>query len=316
MAKATLVVMAAGIGSRYGGLKQIDPIGPNGEIVIDYAVYDAIKAGFDKVVFIIRNDIKEAFKEKVGRAIEKQVETAYVYQELDKIPAGFSVPEGRTKPWGTAHAILCCQDAVDGVFAVINADDFYGRSAYQVLSDYLKQAQDKDGIYDYSVVGYILNKTLSDHGHVARGVCNVNDQGLLTGITERIKIQRLEHGRVAYSEDDQNWLDISETSIVSMNMWGFTPSLFKEIEGRLTAFLKEKINVPKSEYLLPDVVGELIKENKAKVKVLPTEEKWFGVTYKEDLAKVQESIQALIEAGLYPAKLWQENSSPTKGGSS
>jgi len=303
MAKTTLVVMAAGIGSRYGGLKQIDPIGPNGEIIIDYAIYDAVKSGFDKVVFIIRKDIEESFKEKVGRIVEDQVETVYVYQELSKLPEGFSVPEGRTKPWGTAHAVLCAKDVVDGPFAVINADDFYGRSAYKTLCDYLKTARDKDGLYDYCVVGYILNNTLSDHGHVARGVCEVNQDNLLTGIKEILKIKR-SGDKVVYAEDDQRWIDIAENSIVSMNMWGFTPGLFSEIEARFTGFLQEKINIPKSEYLLPNVVGELIKENKADVKVLPTEEKWFGVTYKEDLGVVQDSIRALINKGLYPEKLW------------
>jgi len=295
MSKPTLVVMAAGIGSRYGGLKQLDPIGPNGELIIDYSVYDAVKAGFDKVVFIIRKDIEAPFREKVGRSIEKHVETMYVYQEIDS---------ARSKPWGTGHAIFCCRDLITSTFAVINADDFYGASSYKILREYLKDAKDKNGVYNYCVMGYILNNTLSEHGHVARGVCSVTEDGYLSEITERIKIQKFgEH--VRYTEEGSNWVEIANDSIVSMNMWGFTPGLFSELEARFYEFLNKNLNQPKAEYLLPTVIGELIKEDKARVKVLPTEEKWFGVTYREDILKVKEAIRALIDKGIYPEKLWR-----------
>ena len=305
MSNPTLVVMAAGIGSRYGGLKQLDPIGPNGEIIIDYSIYDAIKAGFKKVVFIIRKDIEAPFREKVGRSIEERVDTVYVYQELHNVPPGFKILENRTKPWGTAHAILCCKDVIDSPFAVINADDFYGVSSYKILCEYLKNAKDKNGVYNYCVVGYILNNTLSEHGHVARGVCSVNEDGYLSEITERIKIQKF-GGDVRYTEDGSNWVEIANDSIVSMNMWGFTPGLFFELETRFYEFLNKNLNQPKAEYLLPTVIGELIKEDKAEVKVLPTEEKWFGVTYREDILKVREAIIRLIDTGIYPEKLWDK----------
>ena len=304
MSNPSLVVMAAGIGSRYGGLKQLDPIGPNGELIIDYSVYDAVKAGFDKVVFIIRKEIEDAFRRRIGCSIEKHIETLYVYQELHNVPPGFIIPENRIKPWGTAHAVICCKDAITSPFAVINADDFYGASSYKILREYLKDAKDKNGVYNYCVAGYILNNTLSKHGHVARGVCSVTEDGYLSEITERIKIQKFgEH--VRYTEDGSNWVEIASDSIVSMNMWGFTPGLFLELDARFYEFLNKNLNQPKAEYLLPTVIGELIKEDKAGVKVLPTEEKWFGVTYREDILKVRGAISALIDRGIYPEKLWR-----------
>lgn len=296
--------MAAGIGSRYGGLKQIDPIGPNGETIIDYCIYDAIKVGFDKVVFIIRKEIEEAFREKIGRSIEKQLETHYVYQEINKIPPGFKLPENRSRPWGTAHAVLCCRDIVTSPFAVITADDFYGPSSYEILCKYLKGAKDTKAFYNYCMVGYMLENALSEHGHVARGICNVSRDSFLTGVIERTKIKS-SNGRIIYTEDEKNWVEISRDSIASMNMWGFTPSLFSELDSRFHEFLNKNIDSPKAEYFLPTVIDELIKEDKARVMVLPTKEKWFGVTYREDILKVKEAISDLIARGIYPEKLWK-----------
>jgi UTP-glucose-1-phosphate uridylyltransferase len=305
MIKPTLVVMAAGLGSRYGGLKQIDPVGPNGEIIIDYSIYDAIKAGFGKVVFIIKEDIKDIFYETVGKRIEKQIETAYVFQDANDIPSGFKVPEGRKKPWGTGHAVLSCQNVVNSPFAVINADDFYGPSSFEVLSKYLKTIRDSDDLYQYCMVGFVLENTLTEHGHVARGVCSVDSESNLKEIHERTKIQKFENG-TKYTEDDQNWVTIPEGSTVSMNTWGFTPSIFNELGKRFPKFLEtSKDNLLKAEYFLPEVVGGLITENKAKVKVLPSTERWYGVTYQEDKPIVKQAIINLINQGIYPENLWE-----------
>ncbi len=301
----TLIVMAAGIGSRYGGLKQVDPIGPNGEIVIDYAVFDALRAGFGKVVFLIRKDIEEVFRERVGSTIEKQVETVYVFQELSNLPPGFSVPPERKKPWGTGHAVLSCKDAVHEPFAVINADDFYGPGAFRALADYLRQARDpQGGPYDYSMAGYELENTLSEHGTVSRGVCEVTPDGYLAQVRERTKIQRF-GDEVKYTENGEDWVVIPAHSTVSMNMWGFTPSFFKELDEIFPRFLKANIGtMPKVEFYLPYVVNQLLDEKKARVKVLPVQEKWFGVTYPEDRASVQEAIRGLVRQGIYPESLW------------
>lgn len=300
-----LIVMAAGMGSRYGGLKQVDPIGPNGEIVIDYAIYDALRAGFGKVVFLIRKEIEDIFREKVGHTIEKHVETVYAYQDLSNVPAGFSVPAERKKPWGTGHAVLSCKGTVDTPFAVINADDFYGPGAFHILANYLKQACDpQNGPYDYSMVGYVLSNTLSEHGTVARGVCAVTPQGFLEGVTERTKIQPMD-GEVKYTENGMDWIPIPASSTVSMNMFGFTPSFFHELEARFPAFLtKNADNLLKAEFFLPEVVNQLLQEGKAKVRVLPTDEKWFGVTYPDDRPFVQAAIRSLIQRGVYPENLW------------
>jgi len=306
MPKPTLVVMAAGIGSRYGGLKQIDPVGPRGEIIIDYSLYDALLAGFGKVVFILRREIEAAFREGVGRRIESRCKTEYVIQGLDDLPAGFSVPAGREKPWGTAHAVLCCRNAVDGSFAVINADDFYGRSSFSTLADHLRVARDTAVAYDYSMVGYVLENTLTQHGHVTRGVCSVDDDGYLEEIHERHKVKRLSD-RVCYSEDDRTWIEIPEGKPVSMNMWGFTPSLFAELEARFPVFLREAGDDPKAEFLLPEVVSDLLAEGRARVRVLPTRERWFGVTYPQDKAWVKAGIRELVDRGVYPNPLWEEN---------
>jgi NDP-sugar pyrophosphorylase family protein len=303
--KPALIIMAAGIGSRYGGLKQVDPIGPNGEIVIDYAIYDALRAGFGKVVFLIRKDIEEVFRERIGRKIEQHAETIYAFQELSNVPAGFTLPEERKKPWGTGHAVLSCKGLVDEPFAVINADDFYGPGAFQALADRLCQSHDQPGQpYDYCMVGYTLSNTLSEHGTVARGVCTVTADGLLVGVQERTKIQRLD-GQVKYTEDSLNWIPIPADSIVSMNMFGFTPSFFDELQARFPRFLEKNAhNLLKAEFFLPDVVNQLLQEGKAQVKVLPTDEKWFGVTYPEDRPFVQAAIRELIQRGVYPENLW------------
>ncbi len=305
MSKPALIIMAAGIGSRYGGLKQVDPIGPNSEIVIDYSIFDALRAGFGKVVFLIRKDIEDVFREKIGRKIEQHVETVYAFQSLDNVPAGFHVPEDRKKPWGTAHAVLSCQGLVDRPFAVINADDFYGPGAFRVLGDYLCRAHDQPGKpYDYCMVGYILSNTLSEHGTVARGVCTVTPTGYLAGVQERTKIQQMD-GQVKYTEDGINWIPIPADSIVSMNMFGFTPSIFSELQAQFPHFLERSShNLLKAEFFLPDVVNQLIQQGKAQVKVLPTGEKWFGVTYPEDRPFVQSAIRDLIQRGVYPENLW------------
>lgn len=304
MSQPILVIMAAGIGSRYGGLKQIDPIGPNGEIIIDYSVYDAIKAGFRRLVFIVRQDIREEFSERIGEKLENECDIACVIQRLDDLPRGFEVPPDRSKPWGTAHAVFACRDVIDAPFAVINADDFYGRTSYQMLYNYLLNARDRENQYDYCMVSYHLGSTLTSHGHVARGICSVSDDGYLTEIHERKRIQLFD-SKVAYTEDGEHWVTISPDTPVSMNMWGFTPSLIGELEPRFARFLGQMSDPTKSEYLLPDVVSELIAQKRARVNVLPTTEEWFGVTYQQDRRMVQEKIRRLIENGLYPRDLWK-----------
>lgn len=305
-----LIIMAAGIGSRYGGLKQVDPVGPSGEIVIDYSIYDALRAGFGKIVFLIRKEIEDIFHEKVGRKIEQRAETAYILQDLHNLPPGFSVPEGRSKPWGTAHAVLCCANAVNGPFAVINADDFYGPGAFQVLAAYLRQACDPPGApvsgpYDYSMVGYVLRNALSEHGSVARGVCTVTPDGYLASVHERTRIEKFGE-TVRYTENGVDWVDIPAGSTVSMNTWGFTPSIFTELQVRFPAFLKRNAaNLLKAEFFLSDLVNELLVEKRARVTVLPTSEKWFGVTYPQDRPIVQQAIQERIQQGIYPEKLWE-----------
>ncbi len=304
MASLTLVVMAAGIGSRYGGLKQIDPVGPNGEIVIDYSIYDALLAGFDKIVFIIRREIEQVFRKRVGRTVEGRVETAYVFQALTPLPEGFQIPPGRTKPWGTAHAILCAKDEVRTPFAAVNADDYYGRTAFQSMAAHMRKAADTPAFYDYAMVGYILEKTLSEHGHVARGICTADPEGHLIDVCERRKVKRFENG-IRYTENGRDWIEISAESVVSMNIWGFTRSIFTELEARFPVFLKEnKPSIIKAEFLIPEVVGSLVREKKARIKVLPNSERWYGVTYPEDRPCVQAAIRELVARGLYPENLW------------
>ena len=307
MTDPTLVVMAAGVGSRYGGLKQIDPVGLNGEIIIDYSIYDALKAGFDRVVFIIRRDIEAAFREKIGRAVEKRVDTVYVFQELGNVPEGFVVPADRKKPWGTGHAVLSCKEVVRTPFAVINSDDFYGATAFQVMASYLRQAQDRAGVYDYCMVGYTLSNTLSEHGHVARGICEVTPDRFLVDVRERTRIQRFEDG-IKYTEDGANWVTLSPDSTVSLNTWGFTLSAFSELDARFPLFLRKNVaNLTKAEYFLPQVVGDLVREGQARVRVLPTDEKWYGVTYQEDRPRVQAAIREMIQRSVYPERLWDSD---------
>ena len=303
MGELTLVVMAAGIGSRYGGLKQVDPIGPNGEIIIHYSVYDALKAGFSRVVFVIRRDIETAFRETIGSEIERRADVAYVYQELTDLPSGFSLPAGRVKPWGTAHAVLCCKDVVTTSFAAINADDFYGAGAYRVLAGHLAKAQDRTGQRDYCMVGYVLSNTLSEHGHVARGVCQVTHNGHLKSIRELTHIEMFSDG-IKYCDQPDQWAPLAADSPVSMNFWGFTLSLFDELEEHFPRFLAQNMENLKSEFLLPTFVGDLIREKRARVKVLPTDERWFGVTYQADRPRVQAAVRDLIARGRYPQNLW------------
>jgi len=303
MASLTLVVMAAGIGSRYGGLKQIDPVGPSGEVVLDYSVYDALRSGFDKVVFIIRKDIEAAFRERIGRRIEGAVDTAYVLQSLDQVPAGFVVPEGRTKPWGTAQAILACGEAVATPFLAINADDYYGRTAFEAMAGFLAGPA-PEGRPEYAMVGYRLENTLSEHGTVARGVCEATPDGYLAGIRELLKIKRFEDG-IKHTEDGVDWRPLDPGSWTSMNFWGFTPALFGELERRFPEFLRTSAaTILKAEFLIPEVVGALLREGLARVRILPTRERWFGVTYPQDRALFRSAILGLVEAGAYPRDLW------------
>jgi hypothetical protein len=306
MSDPTLVILAGGIGSRYGGLKQADPIGPNGELIIHYSVYDALKAGFGHVAFLIRRDIEDAFRDRIGNEVERHTDVTYVFQDLENIPAGFTIPSDRAKPWGTGHALLCCKNAVHGNFAAINADDFYGETAFAALAGHLRNAADTPDGYDYSMVGYVLSNTLSEYGHVARGVCQVDMNGYLTGIRERLRIESLPEG-IRDRMEDGSLVPFAEDSTVSMNMWGFTPSYFEELEARFPRFLARSVpaNPLKAEFLLPDIVGDLVQEGKARVKVLPTNEKWFGVTYQADRPRVQAAVRELIAKGRYPAHLWE-----------
>lgn len=305
--KPVLVIMAAGMGSRYGGLKQIDPVDEQGHIIIDFSIFDAVKAGFEKVVFIIKKEDEADFKECIGDRMSKKMDVSYVYQDLHNLPEGFTVPEGRVKPWGTGHAIASCLGKVDGPFAVINADDYYGQHAFETIYNYLNTHED-DEQYRYTMVGYVLENTLTDHGHVARGVCVTDEQGYLVGIHERTRIEKRGEG-AAYTEDDgKTWTEIPKGSTVSMNMWGFSKSILEELENRFAAFLKENLesNPLKCEYFLPTVVGELLEEEKATVEVLKSSDRWYGVTYKEDKEVVVEAVKNFKKEGLYPDKLWEE----------
>ena len=286
---ATLVVMAAGMGSRFGGLKQIEPIGPKGEALLDFSVYDAKKAGFTKVVFVIKHEIEKDFKEIVGKRVEKVLPTEYVFQEVNDLPEGFTCPEGRTKPWGTGQAILCCKDAVHEPFAIINADDYYGQSAFKKIYDQLKADSE-----NYCVVGYRLANTLTENGTVSRGVCVVED-GFLKEIDERTKIKDCK-----YTEDDgETWVEMPEDTVVSMNFWGLNPDIFDFLEREFKAFLNEKINVPKSEFYIPIVIGDLVKNGEKAVKVLVAEDRWYGVTYKEDKPAVVKALGDIVASGAY-----------------
>ncbi len=305
--KPVLVIMAAGMGSRYGGLKQIDPVDKEGHIIMDFSIFDARKAGFEKVIFIIKKENEKDFRESIGDRMSKIMEVDYAFQELTNLPEGFEVPEGRVKPFGTGHAILSCIDKIGGPFAVINADDYYGSHAFSAIYQYLSTHEDDDK-YRYTMVGYVLGNTLTENGHVARGVCETDEHGYLTGIQERTHIEKRGNG-AAYTEDDgATFTDIPIDSIVSMNIWGFTASILKELKERFPLFLKENLkkNPLKCEYFLPSVVGELLEEGKATVEVLKSEDKWYGVTYKEDKPVVVAAIQKLKDEGKYPQKLWEE----------
>ncbi|WP_346318624.1 sugar phosphate nucleotidyltransferase [Chitinophaga sp. YIM B06452] len=295
----TLLILAAGMASRYGSLKQIQQFGPSGETIIDYSIYDAIRAGFGKIVFIIRENFAEEFKEIFEPKLKGKVETAYVFQNMNAFTDGFDIPADRTKPWGTAHAVLCAKGAINEPFAVINADDFYGRDAFEKMAAFLKNecADDK-----YSVVGYELGKTVSDYGSVSRGVCEVSN-GNLSGITERTKIT-VEDGKIAYEDGDVK-VELGPKTPVSMNFWGFAPSVFPISEKLFSQFLEQNISNPKSEFFIPIVVDQFIAAGMGSVKVIPTSSQWFGVTYKEDAPGVQASLSALVQSGEYPDNLWK-----------
>ena len=306
MNKPILVVMAAGMGSRYGGQKQVDPVGPKGEIIMDYSLYDAYQAGFRKVVFVIKEEMYQNFKEMVGKHVSQNMEVCYAFQKLDDLPEGFSVPQDRVKPWGTGHAVLAAREYIDAPFVVINADDYYGTQAFQKIYDFLKQAEDTDKQH-FAMVGYQLMNTLSEHGSVARGVCQVGTDGKLEKIHERTKIVP-QGDAAAYTEDDgKTWVPLSSETIVSMNFWGFTQSMVGALQKEFVEFLEKDVpgNPLKAEYFLPFVVNDLLAAGKADVKVLTSSDKWFGVTYKEDKPVVVAAIGKLTEDGAYPSPLWQ-----------
>jgi len=307
MNELTLVIMAAGIGSRYGGLKQVDPVGPNGEIIIDYSLYDAWRAGIERVVFIIRHDLENIFRQKIGNRAENYFRVSYVYQEIDlALPDGFKVPVDRAKPWGTGQAVLLCQPVVPGNFLVINADDFYGFDAIKKLAEYMRKAKDQPDNYNYAMVGYRLGNTLSEHGHVARGICQISEDGYLLDLRERTKVQKFPDG-IKYTEDGLNWHPLSPDDIASMNIFGLSPSIFPELKTRFHQFLTDpKTNLSKSEFYIPEAVGALSREKKARIRVLTTEDSWFGVTYQQDRPWVQAGIRKLIKEGKYPEKLWAQ----------
>ena len=305
--KPVLVVMAAGMGSRYGGLKQIDPVGSHGEAILDFSLYDAYRAGFETAVIIIKEAIREDFMSTVGKRLQRcPMEIRYAYQELDKIPEGLVIPEGRTKPWGTCHAVLCAKEEIGGApFAVINADDYYGVSAFQVVYDALTRLQDDDK-YHYCMVGYLLGNTVTEHGSVARGVCEADSSGYLATINERTRIEKYDGG-IHYTEDGENWVDLPENTIVSMNLWGFTPSFLEEVAKRFPIFLANALqtNPAKAEYYLPCAVEALLEEGKADVKVLQSPDKWYGVTYAADKPQVVAALKEKAAEGLYPDGLWK-----------
>lgn len=304
MNKPILVVMAAGMGSRYGGLKQMDPVGANGEVILDYSVFDARRAGFETVVFIIKHEIEDDFKAKIGSRIEPYMNVRYAYQDLNDLPEGYSVPEGRVKPWGTSQAVLAARDIIDAPFAVINSDDYYGVECFRKLYDYLSQPH-KAG--EYCMVGYLLRNTVTDNGSVARGVCEADENGKLITINERTRIEK-HPGGIHFTEDDgASWTELGEDTLVSMNMWGFQPDLIGEMVKRFPAFLDNalKTNPMKGEYLLPNVVRDLLAEGSATVDVLSTPDKWYGVTYHEDKAGVVAAMAQKAADGIYPTPLWK-----------
>lgn len=297
----TLVILAAGMGSRYGGLKQIDPLGPSGEFIIDYSIYDAKRAGFDRVAFIIKEENLEEFRETIGCRVEKHLEVSYVFQDAARLPSPVDVPD-RVKPWGTAHALWCCKGQVNDVFAVINADDFYGMNSYAIAADYLRNMSADST--DYAMIGFMLKNTLSDSGTVARGLCEVGADGKLTHIDERIKIMRQEDGVIRFLEDDK-WYDAGEETVASMNFWAFSPKVFDSLEKGWDPFVeRSKANLLKAEYLLPTRVGEMVDDGSCTVTVVPSPDTWHGVTYRNDREPMVEYLNGLISEGVYPADLW------------
>ncbi len=301
----TLVILAAGMGSRYGGLKQLDPMTDAGDFIIDFSIYDAIRAGFDKVVFIIKEENLELFRETVGNRVAEKIEVAYAFQKSDDLPQGFTVPEGRVKPWGTGHAIYCVRDLVKENFAVINADDFYGRDTFLQLAKHLKDANATNGVAHHCMVGFALGNTLTENGTVSRGQCTVSADGMLVNVTERTKIMKKETCAAYLADDGEAWIDLPFDTIVSMNCWGFTPEIFEHLEADFAKFLEGIADNPlKSEYYLPSAVDAQQKQGVCDVKVYPTSSLWQGVTYAEDKARVKAAITELINAGEYPANLW------------
>lgn len=302
MKKPVLVIMAAGMGSRYGGLKQMDPIGGPGQVILDYSIYDARRAGFETVVFVIKDEIEADFRARVGARIERHMNVHYAFQRMEDLPEGYRVPQGRVKPWGTAQAALAAQPFLDGPFAILNADDYYGPSAFQVIFDYLCAHPAGN---EYAMVAYRLENTVTDHGHVARGVCQVGEDGLLTGIVERTRIEKGPPPR--FTEDGgQTWTQLPGDTMVSMNFWGFNPSLLEQARARFPAFLDRALreNPLKGEYLLPTLVGQLIQEGHSSVRALSSGDRWYGVTYQEDKPAVSAAIARMTAQGLYPVSLW------------
>ena len=305
MNKPVLVVMAAGMGSRYGGMKQIDPVGPNGQVIMDYSLYDARRAGFETVVFVIKHEIEDAFKAAIGDRVSKVMQVHYAFQQLDELPTGYTIPEGRAKPWGTCHAVLAAKPFIDGPFAVVNADDYYGPEAFRVMYEYLSTHSDGE-LYDYCMVSYLLQNTVSENGSVARGVCQPNPDGTLHSVTERTRIETYAGG-IHYTEDGgESWTDLPGETPVSMNLWGFGKSFLEEADRRIAGWLDENQakNPLKCEYFLPLVVTELLEEGKARVQLLHSADKWYGVTYREDKPVVVDAIARMTREGLYPEDLW------------
>ena len=306
MNKPVLVVMAAGMGSRYGGLKQVDPVGNHGQLIIDYSIYDARRAGFETVVFVIKHEIEDTFKAAIGDRLSKVIDVKYAFQELSDLPEGYAVPEGRVKPWGTAHAILAARRVVDGPFAVVNADDCYGPEGFREIYQYLESHPDRPGCYEYAMVGYQLGNTVTEHGHVARGICEEDREGYLLRVTEHTHIEK-DGADARFTEDGgATWHRLPGSTVVSMNLWGFTRSFLDEVQARFPAFLDRALaqDPLKAEYFLPGVVTQLLEEGKARVKVLRSSDKWYGVTYKEDKPQVVRAIAEKTAAGLYPDRLW------------
>ena len=299
--KPTLLILAAGIGSRYGGFKQIDKVGPSGETIMDYSIYDALKADFGKIVFVIRQDIEKEFNEVILPKFSDKVEVDYVFQEIDMIPSGIQITNERIKPWGTGHAVLVAVDKINEPFAVINADDFYGRNSFRILTDYLVSSESEA---DYCMVGYQLGKTLSEYGYVARGVCKTDPDNFLNMVTERTNIEKL-NDKIVFTEKDGQQVELTGKEIVSMNLWGFKPPIFGYLENYFRIFIQKNSDNPKAEFFIPIMITELIQNKQARIKVLESGDKWFGVTYREDKPAVVRRLKELVDQGVYPESLWE-----------